>query len=366
VQTSLFLSRKILYNILSILRKKSFGKRKNNLILGVDYSHWQSLVSADKLRAKGVTFAFVKAGEVLASKPTKPLYKDNLHDRNITELKRVGILCGDYYYFHPSAGASKQARHYAEIYLKNPPTLPPVIDVEDNDRMRPAEVGRQLLAFIGEVAQRIGRQPIIYSRNAFLVNQAGNPDWPAGTLIWIARYDKKIGDLSPKIKPNVVMWQFTDRLKLPGLPLMDGNYWLRSLEELKQLAVAGSSVPLPGVDEPDSFEPDIKSGRVVVSRLNVRNKPSESGKIVGALNLGDVVPILAIVNTYWADMGSGRFAAIRGKTGTYIEFISASGSDAKLGFSPMRRKIEKVMESLFFRQKKDPKTDLLDQDLLEK
>lgn len=322
------------------------------MILGVDYSHWQSLVSAEKLRAKGATFAFVKAGEVLVSRPTKPLYKDSLHDRNIAELKRVGILCGDYYYFHPSAGASKQARHYADIYLKNPPTLPPVIDIEDNDHLSPVEVGRQLLAFIDEVKDHTGRQPLIYSRNSFLVNQIGNPDWPAGTLFWIARYDKKIGDLSPKIKSNVVMWQFTDRLKLPGLPLMDGNYWLRSLEELKQLAAAGSNIPLPDIDESDSFEPEIKSGRVVVSGLNVRSKPNEKGKIIGSLQLGEVVPIRAIVNTYWADMGDNRFAAIRGKTGTYIEFISYSGSDAKLGFSPLRKKTERFLEKLFFRNKK--------------
>jgi GH25 family lysozyme M1 (1,4-beta-N-acetylmuramidase) len=320
------------------------------LILGVDYSHWQSLVSADKLRSKGVVFAFVKAGEILVSKPTKPLYKDSLHDRNITELKRVGILCGDYYYFHPSAGASRQARHYAELYLKNPPPLPPVIDIEDTDHLPPAEVGRQLLAFIAEVTRYIGRQPIIYSRNAFLVNQASNPDWPAGTLFWIARYDKKIGDLSPKIKPNVVIWQFTDRLKQPGLPLMDGNYWLRSLEELKQLVQSGAPVPIPV--EPPTPQPELKSGRVLVNALNIRNKPSSQGKIVGTLHRGEVVPILAIVSTYWADIGGSRYVAIKGKTGTYIELIETPAG-AKLGFSPLRRSIEKFLERVFQRQNKD-------------
>lgn len=327
------------------------------MILGVDFSHWQSLVSADKLRTNDVAFAFVKAGEVLVTKPNKPLYKDNLHDRNISELKRAGILCGDYYYFHPSAGASKQARHYAELYLKNPPHLPPVIDTEDTDRLPSAEVGRQLLAFIGEVTQRIGRQPIIYSRNGFLVSQAGNPDWPPGTLFWIARYDKKIGDLSPKIKPNVVMWQYTDRLKLPGLPLMDGNYWLRSMEELKQLAASGSTIPLPQVPDPqpEPEKPEIRSGRVLVGALNVRNKPGTHGKVVGLLRRGEVVPIHGILNTYWADLGDNRYAAIKGKTGTYIELIEtpAEATQAKLGFYPMRRKIEKIMESIYFHQKKD-------------
>lgn len=327
------------------------------MILGVDFSHWQSLVNADKLRANGVAFAFVKAGEVLVSKPTKPLYTDSLHDRNISELKQAGILCGNYYYFHPSAGASKQARHYAELYLKNTPHLPPVIDTEDTDRLPPAEVRRQLLAFIAEVTQRIGRQPIIYSRNGFLVSQAGNPDWPPDTLFWIARYDKKIGDLSPKIKSNVVIWQFTDRLKLPGLPLMDGNYWLRSLDELKKLAAAGSSIPLPEIPElKDEVEkPEIQSGRVLVSALNVRNKPGTHGKVIGILRRGEVVLIHAILNTYWADLGDNRYAAIKGKTGTYIELFETppQAGEAKLGFFPMRRKVEKLLEGVFFRQKKD-------------
>ena len=316
------------------------------MILGVDFTHWQSLVNTEKLRSNGVRFAIVKAGETLVTKPNKPLYTDGLHDRHIRELKSVGILCGDYYYFHPSAGASRQAAHYAGLYFRNPPNLPPVIDVEDNDRMRPAEVGRQLLAFIAELSQHIGRQPIIYSRNSFLVNQAGNPDWPAGTLFWIARYASKIGDLSPKIKPNVVLWQFTDRLKLPGVTLLDGNYWLRSLEELHQLAKEGSAQP-PLDPTP---EPEFRSGRVLVSALNVRDQPSSLGNVVGLLHKGEVVPILSIIKTYWADIGSGRYIAIKGTSGTYVELIGTA--QVKLGFAPLRKTIERLLEGFYLKQKK--------------
>lgn len=49
-----------------------------------------------------------------------------------------------------------------------------------------------------------------------------------------------------------------------------------------------------------------------------------------------VVPIYAILNTYWADLGDNRYAAIKGKTGNYIELIDTppKTSDAKLGFFP--------------------------------
>jgi hypothetical protein len=321
------------------------------MILGVDYCHWQSLVNPEKLRSKAVKFAIVKAGEIYLKAFNKPPMIDDLHDRNIAELKRVGILCGDYYYFHPSAGASKQARHYAEIYLKNPPDLPPVVDIEDTDKMKPGEVGSQLIAFIEGIKTQIGRQPIIYSRNAFLVNQAGNPDWPAGTLFWMARYDSKIGDLSPKIKPHVVMWQFTDRLKLPGLPLMDGNYWLGSQAELNQLA-AGKLTQPPPIPLPESepaSHPEKTSCRVLVSMLNIRNQPSSQGKVVGTLKRGDVVPVLAIVKTYWAEIGSNRYIAIKGVTGNYVELIGTS--QAKLGFTPFRKTIERLFEVIYIKQK---------------
>ena len=219
------------------------------MIQGVDFSHWQSKVNTDKLKTAGIQFAIVKAGEVYIKTINKPAVTDDMHDRNIRELKRAGIICGDYYYFHPSAGAAKQARHYAAIRAKNMPDLPPVIDIEDSDKYKPLDVAKQIMAFITELKAKTGQQPIIYSRNGFLVNDCGNPDWPEGTLFWIARYGLTIKDLSPKIKPHVIIWQYTDRLALPGLPKMDGNYWLRTQEDLNKLAgiIAPALDPRPGV-----------------------------------------------------------------------------------------------------------------------
>ena len=204
------------------------------MILGVDFSHWQGKPDCQKLKDNGVQFAFVKAGEMTSGGVA---YYDAQHDRNIRELKRVGIFCGDYYYFHPSRGASKQARHYAQIYNNARPDLPPVIDIEDTDSYLPKDVCSNLFAFIAGIEEKIGLTPIIYSRNAFIVNQIGDPDWGKDIRFWIARYSSKIGDLSLKIRENTVIWQYTDKLKLPGLTAMDGNHWLKSVEELKAFAV---------------------------------------------------------------------------------------------------------------------------------
>jgi lysozyme len=151
-------------------------------ILGVDQSHWQSKLNAEKLKANNVKFVFVKAGEVWVTSNGKPAVDDHEHDRSIRELKRVGIPCGDYYYWHPSAGASLQVRQYAEIYNRTKPDLPPVIDIEDTDGYKPTDVKRQLFAFIDGLRKVIDRPVIIYSRNGFIVNQIGDPTWPKDTM----------------------------------------------------------------------------------------------------------------------------------------------------------------------------------------
>jgi hypothetical protein len=37
-----------------------------------------------------------------------------------------------------------------------------------------------------------------------------------------------------KIKDNIIMWQFTDKIKISGCPTMDGNWWMGTEEELRQ------------------------------------------------------------------------------------------------------------------------------------
>lgn len=210
-------------------------------ILGIDSSHWNGKLNTDKLKDNNIKFAFVKAGEVNLD---GSLFNDDQCDRSIRELKRVNIPCGLYYYFHPSKGSSKQARHFAEIYNKNKPDLPPVIDVEDTDKYLPKDVCSNLFSFIHGIEDNLGQTPIIYSTNSFIVSKIGNPNWNPETKFWIARYNTSIKDLSIKIKDNVIIWQFTDKLLIPGIKPIDGNYWIKSDDEFNKF-INKSSVNEP-------------------------------------------------------------------------------------------------------------------------
>lgn len=203
------------------------------MILGVDYSHWQAGVDANKLKDNGVQFGIVKAGQVVPD--TSKLYYDGYHDLNIKRLKEAGIPCGNYYYWLPKMGASKQARHYIEIYNKNKPDFPPILDVEDAQGLIKQEVAMQLKATIQYIEDKMGISPIIYTRGGFWVNSVGDPSWGANYKFWLAQYNTVMDRYSKIIKPNILMWQFTDKLKLPGCPSMDGNYWMASDIEFRKI-----------------------------------------------------------------------------------------------------------------------------------
>ena len=216
---------------------KTIYNLKNKAPLIVDFSHWQGNVDVEKLKNAGVQAAIVKAGEVWMRTQGKPAIEDPKHRQNIENLKKTGLICGDYYFWHPKAGAEKQANHYWKISLET--DLPPVIDVETFDGYTyedKLEVSRQLYIMCKTIANLFGRQPIIYTRNALWVNQIGNPKWGHDYLFWLAQYNVSMDYPCEDIRDNVIMWQFTDRIQLPGLPTMDGNYWLQSENMLALLA----------------------------------------------------------------------------------------------------------------------------------
>ena len=194
----------------------------DNMILIVDYSKWQSRVNPNKLMAFGVSAAIVKCGEVWINYTDKPATDDAQYDNNMVALRDAELPHGSYYYYHPSAGNSKQLRHYQSLWERHEHDFPPVLDVEDTDGLNPYEVQRQVKVMLEGMEEISGRKPIIYTRNGFWVNQVGNPLWSDDYQFWLAQYPK----LTNKSVKNIIMHQFTDKLAVPGCPAMDGNYWI--------------------------------------------------------------------------------------------------------------------------------------------
>jgi len=271
-------------------------------IFGVDFSHWQANVNFEKLAANDVRFAIFKAGEI----PTKSKneFTDPQYKRNISEARKFNIISGAYYYFHPSIGASRQARHFDAVMQRDgQPDLPPVIDIEDTDNRTPVQVADVLKAMIDYMMDRGYRRPIIYSRWGFLVNQVGEPFWLKDHFLWLAQYSNQL-IYKPADMSNVIMWQFTDKLKLPGVGVaLDGNYWLKTEQELLALvqkpamAVNQDPVEIPqpmldvseSVQTPPVIEEDDTEIVIPVQDPPVVQPPQTETPIEEPL-YGDIIP----------------------------------------------------------------------------
>jgi len=231
------------------------------MILIVDYSRWQSRIKPEKLIAFGISAAIVKAGEVWINYSEKPATDDKQFDYNMPALSSAGLPHGSYYYYHPSAGDSKQLRHYEELWKRHPHDFPPVLDVEDTDGMGQYEIQRRMKVMLEGMEEISGRKPIIYTRNGFWVNQVGNPKWSDDYQFWLAQYPK----LTNRSVKNIIMHQFTDKLAIPGCPTMDGNYWLGSDYDFYEM-VRPNGGAVPQINQ--IIESRIKKNIFALSRKN--------------------------------------------------------------------------------------------------
>jgi lysozyme len=200
-----------------------------NRILGVDISHWQGSVDAQKLKDYGVAFAIVKMGEYYAGRE----YDDSRYGYNMFALEEVGIPHSSYYFYHPAVGNSKQLRHFERLYKEHEHDFAPVLDVEAHDGMGAYSIARQVKVMLEGMEEICGEKPIVYTNALWWDYYAGDPLWGGGYKFWLAQYNYKMTNWTETIKDNIIMWQFTDRIKIPGCSGMDGNYWMGSEEEFR-------------------------------------------------------------------------------------------------------------------------------------
>ena len=251
--------------------------------LGTDISHWQGQPDFGKMKEHGISFLFAKAGEYLQGKQF-PEWEDPQYKRNRAEAKRVGIPFGAYYYFHPAVGASDQARQFLRIVGESEkPDFPLVIDLEVTDARSPQVINNNLYSFVTYLEQRGWAKPIIYTRNGFWVNDVGNPAWGREHVFWIAQYPRTdiiTKPFSYTTKPagltdgiHRVIWQFTERMQLAGLPNLDGDWWTGTEEEFVALSGHGVVSP-PSVPEelPTPVESDTYI-EIICKYLRLRPRP---------------------------------------------------------------------------------------------
>jgi lysozyme len=179
---------------------------------GIDVSNNNGVIDWTKVASSGVTFAFMKATEGAT-------WHDPTFTSNYKAAKAAGLLVGAYCF---ARFGSSSPEDEADAFVKAVEAaggfdvLPPVLDLEDDAGMAPAELADCALRWAKRVEEKTGHKPVLYISPAFArVHLTG--DALADLPLWIAHY----GVDSPQVPGpwhDWTFWQYTDGGQVPGIP----------------------------------------------------------------------------------------------------------------------------------------------------
>ncbi len=180
---------------------------------GIDVAKYQNEVDWQKAKQAGISFAFIKATEG----------GDRFDDRftqNWNATQRAGIPRGAYHFFYFCRPAFEQAIWFIKHVPKEKGALPPVLDMEWNDkspsckfRPDPASVRREMGVFLSRMKSHYGQTPIVYTTVDFYRdNQLGQI---RGVDFWL----RSVADHPSNIYPGQewTFWQYTGTGQVPGI-----------------------------------------------------------------------------------------------------------------------------------------------------
>ncbi|WP_422385741.1 GH25 family lysozyme [Paracoccus suum] len=187
------------------------GHPYNQEVHGIDISRYQGDIDWQRVRASGVSFAFIKATE--GGDHSDPAFR-----RYWAETAAAGLPRGAYHYFYFCRSGVQQAAWFIANVPRDGRSLPPVIDLEwTASRTCPrrpsgAEVRAEAESFMRVLQAYYGQRPIIYTTVDFYhENQLGQMN----AEFWL----RSVADHPSRIYPGQrwTFWQYTGTGTVPGI-----------------------------------------------------------------------------------------------------------------------------------------------------
>ncbi|SED16857.1 lysozyme [Streptomyces sp. 3213] len=205
---------------------------------GHDVSSHQKNVDWPSAKAKGATFAYVKATE--STDYVSPYFTQQYNG-----ARAAGIIRGAYHFALPnkSSGTAQAAYFVAHGggWKADGWTLPPALDIEYNpyDRkhgcygLSKAKTVAWIKAFSAEVKRETGRRPVIYTTAHWWNTCTGSSTALASThALWIARHESADAGSLPAGWSYWTFWQYDNSGSLPG----DQNLFNGTASQLRKFA----------------------------------------------------------------------------------------------------------------------------------
>ena len=193
-------------------------------LLGPDVSKWQHTggsIDWHAVAASGTSFAFVKATEGFDG--VNPPYTNPFFASDFAGAGGAGLYRGAYHMARPAlplSTAGDQARQFVGVtgVLHGALDLPPVLDLEHNGGLSPADLTSWASTWLATVQQLTGRLPMIYVSPGFWSSALANTTSLANYPLWIARWTTAPDPLPlPGGWTSWLFWQYTSTGTLPGI-----------------------------------------------------------------------------------------------------------------------------------------------------
>lgn len=212
---------------------KEFGIRlpKNYTVHGIDVSYYQGIIDWQKVQQMNVdnikiSFALIKATE--GQSMVDAQFAQNWQESN------KKIIRGAYHYFSVYRNAATQAENFIRTVKLQKGDLPPVLDIEDAQKMPAQEVRKRIKIWLEMIEIHYNIRPIIYTYHNFYHKYLIKDKFFDKYYIWIAHYDADNPTLANNHKWH--FWQHSDKGKVSGIAVpVDFNVFDGSLLDLKKI-----------------------------------------------------------------------------------------------------------------------------------
>ncbi len=175
---------------------------------GIDVSYYQDTIDWQRVQRAGIRFAFIRISDGAT-------IRDPMFDTNWAESRRAGLVRGAYQFFRPDENVDAQAElMIAAMQHIAHDDLPPVLDIEVDGGLAPAEVARRASRWIDRVRSALDVEPIVYTGNDLW--RSGGAEPLGSQPLWVAHYTQNC-PLVPPPWTHWTFWQHTDRGSVPGI-----------------------------------------------------------------------------------------------------------------------------------------------------
>ena len=199
------------------------NKPKDATIM-IDVSKWQEDINWQDVKNSGIDYAMLRLGTQKGIDQDSVI--DSYFDKNITEAQKVGIKVGVYYYSYANdiEDSKEQAKWVIENLKDYNIDLPVAFDWECWNFFNDFDISFYDLNEIARVflteIENAGYKAINYGSKNYMENIWLIDEYDT----WLAHYTEKTD-----YTKEYIMWQFTDKGKIPGIKnKTDVNYYFNN------------------------------------------------------------------------------------------------------------------------------------------